>query len=58
LRRLGFSLAGLGQTDDAIALLDKAVKIERTPENLISLAEILARQRFRQRSEFAAESIQ
>jgi Zn-dependent protease with chaperone function len=42
LRRLGFSLAGLGQTDDAIALLDKAVKIERTPENLISLAEILA----------------
>lgn len=42
LRRLGFSLAGLGQTDDAIALGESAVKIERSPENLISLAELLA----------------
>jgi tetratricopeptide (TPR) repeat protein len=42
LRRLGFSLVGQGQTDDALALLDHAVNIERSPENLISLAEILA----------------
>ena len=42
MRRLGFSLAGMGQVDDAIALLDSAVKTERSPENLISLAEILA----------------
>jgi len=42
LRRLGFSLAGVGQTDDAIALGENAVKIERSPENLVSLAKILA----------------
>src|SRR5215468_3548888 len=42
LRRLGFSLAGLGQTEDAIALGENAVKIERSPDNLISLAELLA----------------
>ncbi len=42
LRRLGFSLAALGQTDDALTELEGAVKIERSPENLISLAEILA----------------
>jgi len=42
MRRLGFSLAGIGQADDAIALLETAVKRERSPENLISLAEILA----------------
>lgn len=42
MRRLGFSLVGLGQTDDALALLESAVQIERSPENLISLAEVLA----------------
>jgi len=42
MRRLGFSVAGMGQTDDAIALLENAVKIERSPENLISLAQMLA----------------
>ena len=42
LRRLGFSLAGLGQIDDAVRQLESAVKIERSPENLISLAEVLA----------------
>jgi len=42
MRRLGFSLVGLGQTDDAFPLLENAVRLERSPENLISLAEILA----------------
>jgi tetratricopeptide (TPR) repeat protein len=42
MRRLGFSVAGMGQTDEAIALLESAVKIERSPENLISLAQMLA----------------
>lgn len=42
LRRLGFSLAGLGQIGDALRQLESAAKIERSPENLISLAEVLA----------------
>ena len=42
MRRLGFSLVGLGQRDDALVLLENAVRIERSPENLISLAEVLA----------------
>lgn len=42
MRRLAFSLAGVGQVDDAIRLLSRAVKTERSPENLVSLAEILA----------------
>ena len=42
MRRLGFSLVGLGQSEDAFALLESAVKIERSPENLSSLAEVLA----------------
>ena len=42
LRRLGFSLAGLGQTSDGLALVENAVNIERSPENLSSLAELLA----------------
>jgi Zn-dependent protease with chaperone function/tetratricopeptide (TPR) repeat protein len=41
IRRLGFSLAGLGQTDDGLALLENAVKIERSPDNLMGLAELL-----------------
>jgi Zn-dependent protease with chaperone function len=42
LRRLGFALSGLGQTEESIAMGESAVKIERSPENLISLAELLA----------------
>lgn len=42
LRRLGFSLSGLGQSDEALALVESALKIERSPENLISLSELLA----------------
>ena len=38
LRRLGVSLAGLGQTSDGLALVENAVSIERSPENLASLA--------------------
>ena len=41
MRRLGRSLAELGQTDDALALLENAVKLERSPENLSSLAQTL-----------------
>lgn len=41
LRRLGMSLAALGQTDEGLTLLENAVKIERSPENLVSLAEVL-----------------
>ena len=42
MRRLGFSLVGLGHTDEALTLLENAVQVERSPENLISLAEVLA----------------
>lgn len=42
LRRLGSSVGETGQTDEAIKLLKKAVKMERSPENLISLAQMLA----------------
>ena len=42
MRRLGFSVAGLGQADEGLALMQNAVKIERSPENLSSLAETLA----------------
>jgi tetratricopeptide (TPR) repeat protein len=42
LRRLGTSLVQLGQVPEGIALLEKAVKIRRSPENLISLAQDLA----------------
>jgi Zn-dependent protease with chaperone function len=42
LRRLGLSLAAFGQTEEALKQLENAVKIERSPENLISLAQILA----------------
>ncbi len=41
-RHLGVSLARLGQMDQAIVQLEKAVKIERTPLNLITLARVLA----------------
>jgi hypothetical protein len=39
---LGFSLAYMGNVDDAIALLESAVRTERSPENLAGLTEILA----------------
>src|ERR1700722_2214190 len=42
MRRLGLSLVGLGQLDEAMPLLENAVRIERSPENLISLAQTLA----------------
>ena len=42
LRRLGLSLAGLGQSDEGLALLETAVEDERSPENLVSLAQVLA----------------
>jgi tetratricopeptide (TPR) repeat protein len=42
LRRRGFSLVELGRVDEGMALLEKAVQIKRSPENLNSLAQNLA----------------
>ena len=42
LRRLGGSLAASGQNDEGLVLLETAVKYERSPENLASLAQVLA----------------
>jgi Zn-dependent protease with chaperone function len=42
LRRYAFSIAGLGRTDEALALLQKVVKMDRSPENLAGLAQVLA----------------
>src|SRR5207247_1249727 len=42
LRRLAFALAGLGKQAESLALLEEAVRRERSPENLISLAQALA----------------
>jgi tetratricopeptide (TPR) repeat protein len=42
LRRLGMSYVQTGKPDDGLALMEKAVKLERSPENLVSLAEALA----------------
>jgi len=41
-RRLGSSLAALGRIDEGLVLVENAVKIERSPENLASLAQVLA----------------
>jgi hypothetical protein len=41
-RRLGFSLMGSGQKTEGIALLRKAMEQKRSPENLISLAQMIA----------------
>jgi tetratricopeptide (TPR) repeat protein len=42
LRRLGLCLAAAGRTDEGLKLIENAVKIDRSPENLVSLAQILA----------------
>src|SRR5438045_9116460 len=42
LRRLGLSWVRTGRQAEGLALLEKAVKLERSPENLGSLAEALA----------------
>lgn len=42
LRRRGFALVELGRSDEGMVLLEKAVQIKRSPENLISLAQNLA----------------
>src|SRR4051812_160404 len=41
-RRLGFALMEAGQTTEGLALLRKAVDLKRSPENLISLAQMIA----------------
>ena len=42
LRRRGFCLVQLGRGKEGVALLEKALGLERTPENMWSLAEALA----------------
>jgi tetratricopeptide (TPR) repeat protein len=42
MRRLGASLAATGQTDEGLDYCEKAVRLERSPENLVSLAQMLA----------------
>lgn len=42
LRRLGFSLARAGQVDSGVEFVEKAVQSNRSPENLIGLAQTLA----------------
>jgi Zn-dependent protease with chaperone function len=41
-RRLGFSIIEAGEKDKGTLLLRKAVQLKRSPENLISLAQMLA----------------
>lgn len=41
-RRLGTALILLGRTAEGMTLLEKAVEMNRSPENLINLAELLA----------------
>src|SRR5215213_2174428 len=41
-RRLGYTLVETGQVQEGMALLRKAVAIKRSPENLISLAQLMA----------------
>lgn len=41
-RRLGFALIGAGQTEEGLALLHEAVELKRSPDNLISLARMMA----------------
>ena len=42
LRRLGGSLAASGQSDEGLVLLETALQYQRSPENLASLAQVLA----------------
>jgi tetratricopeptide (TPR) repeat protein len=42
LRRLGFSLAYAGRVDEGLKLIETALKINRSPENLMGLARTLA----------------
>lgn len=53
MRRLGACLAETGHRDDGIALSEKAVQFDRSPENLASLAQVLA---FPRSNERASES--
>jgi Zn-dependent protease with chaperone function len=41
-RRLGYSIMEAGEKDEGLTLLRKAVELKRSPENLISLAQMLA----------------
>ena len=42
MRRLGYALNALGRHADALAFLNRAVQLDRSPENLISLVDVLA----------------
>ncbi len=42
MRRLAFCVSAAGRTDEALPLVENAVKIDRSADNLISLAEVLA----------------
>ena len=42
MRRLGASLAGSGKVDEGLTYCRSAVQIERSPENLANLAQVLA----------------
>jgi tetratricopeptide (TPR) repeat protein len=42
LRRLGWCLVATGKTEAGFALMERAIEIRRSPENLISLAQSLA----------------
>lgn len=44
LRRAGYALVGLGKRDEGMKLAQKAVDLERSPDNLISLASVVADQ--------------
>jgi hypothetical protein len=44
LRRLGGSLAAGGQREAGLKFAARAVQLERSPENLITMAEVLAYQ--------------
>jgi Zn-dependent protease with chaperone function len=41
LRRMGLALAEAGRRDEGLPLLERAATLERSPENFISLAEVL-----------------
>src|SRR6185369_1166222 len=42
IRRLGLSWAAAGKTDEALVLLESALNLNRSPENLSGLAQTLA----------------